>query len=344
MTKKSKAICIIGMHRSGTSTVSRSINLLGAYLGEDTDFVTPLSDNPEGYWELSDIVNFHGRLLDQMKKSWDTAIPLPDKWHESEKVKPFRNELVGFIRDKFADHHLWAWKEPRLSLVLPIWKDALDELGIDFSTAFAIRNPLDVAKSLKKRDGFSYDKSFGIWFNYNINAWQNLSDLTYTFIHYDMLIHDWESELRRCSVALDIPWPKDDSHLRKEMNDFIRLDMRHSISTIKELKTANVPGPVIELYELLVKTMESSQHNKKINPDIERLASEFYSYARFFQFDMDRLWGSRQELAERDMQLIKKDQQIEALLTSYSWKVTKPLRWLVAIYKKAGGYDNIQSS
>ena len=344
MTKKSKAVFIIGMHRSGTSAVTRSINLLGVYLGEDTAFVTQHSDNPLGYWERSDIVNFNGRLLDQMKKDWNTVAPLPEEWHKSDEIKPFRDELVEFIKNNFSDHQLWAWKDPRISLLLPIWKDALDELGIRSSIVFVIRNPLDVAKSLNKRDGFSYDKSFGIWFNYTTTAFQNLSNLTYTFIHYDRLIHDWESELRRCSSVLDIPWPNDDSQLRKNMNEFIRPDLRHSFSGMNELKSANAPRPVIKLYELLLKTTESPQPNKELNSVIGRLSSEFYSYARFFQFDMDRLWENGQELAELDMRLFKKHQQIEALLTSYSWKVTKPLRRLIAIYKKALGYNNIQSS
>jgi len=340
MTIKSKAICIIGMHRSGTSAVSRSINLIGAYLGEDTNFVTPLSDNPKGYWERSDIVNFHGRLLDHMKHSWNTAVPLSDKWQESEKIRPFRSELVGFIKDKFADHELWACKDPRLSLVLPLWKDALDELGIHFSIVFVIRNPLDVAKSLKKRDGFSYDKSFGIWFNYNITAWQNLCEHAYAVIHYDRLIQDWESELKRCCDTLRIDWPKNDLPLRKEMNLFIREDMRHSISTINDMKTAEVPIPVIELYELLVKAMKSSQPKNKIDSEVQRLTSGFKSYARFFQSDMVRLWGIGQELTKRELQMVRMNQRIETLTTSFSWRITAPLRFLVTLYKKASKYNN----
>ena len=334
MTKISKAICIIGMHRSGTSAVTRSINLLGAYLGEDTDFVIPLSDNPKGYWERSDIVGFNTRLLNQVKKSWDMAVPLQDKWNELESIRCFKSELTGFIKNKFADHALWALKDPRLSLVLPIWRDVLEELGIKFSIVFVIRNPLDVAKSLKIRDGFPHDKSFGIWFNYNITAWQNLSGLTYSFIRYDKLVHDWTSELRRCAVALRIPWPKDDSYLTKEMNGFICPDMCHSNSTIDELKSSNVPIPVVRLYELLLEAMVSSQHESRVHADVEKMVSEFKSYSSFFQFDMTRLWGIDQELANKELQLIQMNNKIESLTTSYSWKITAPLRLMVKYYNK----------
>lgn len=44
---KSKAICIIGMHRSGTSAITHAVNLLGAHLGEKADMMPPSPDNPE---------------------------------------------------------------------------------------------------------------------------------------------------------------------------------------------------------------------------------------------------------------------------------------------------------
>jgi len=336
------AVCILGMHRSGTSAVTRSINLLGAYLGENSDFETPLIDNPSGYWERSDIVNFDGRLLDQLKITWDTIAPLPNNWHELDEIKPLKNELIEFIKDIFSNHHLWAWKDPRLSLLLPIWKCVLNEMGINFSVIFVLRNPIDVAKSLKKRDGFSFDKSFGIWFNYNISAFHNLSDLQPIFIHYDRLVDNWEAELRRCSSDLKIPWPKNDSQLKKKLDHFIRPELRHSVSGIDDLKRANPPEPVVELYSLLIETMEFSQPQREVISDIERLACEFKSYARFFQFDMARLWRSDQELYKRDLLLIKKDHQIESLFTSYSWRITKPLRLLIALYKKVVKYNKNQ--
>jgi hypothetical protein len=53
------AICILGMHRSGTSVTARAINLLGAYLGEEKDLMPHNPYNPEGFWERQDIYDLH---------------------------------------------------------------------------------------------------------------------------------------------------------------------------------------------------------------------------------------------------------------------------------------------
>ena len=45
----SKAIAVLGMHRSGTSVTTRVVQLLGAYLGEESDLMPTLPDNPEAH-------------------------------------------------------------------------------------------------------------------------------------------------------------------------------------------------------------------------------------------------------------------------------------------------------
>ena len=324
---KSKAICILGMHRSGTSAIARSINFLGAYLGENSDFLTPFSDNPEGYWERDDIVSLNDRILYHLKKTWDTTLPLPDRWHVSDKIKPFKEEIITLIKKTFSDHQLWAFKDPRISILFPLWRDVLNELGIEFSTIFVIRNPLDVAKSLKIRDGFSYDKSFGIWFHYNIAALISVFDLPHVFIHYDRVIDNWELELRKCASSLIISWPDDISQFRGKMNKFVRPELRHSLSGIGALKRANAPKTVIDLFDLLIRVSRSSISDKEFNIKIRRLSSDFLSYTVFFQYDMG------QQLLERDRLIA----QIDSLLNSYSWRITAPLRKLRRLYKRTLG-------
>jgi hypothetical protein len=44
-------VCVLGMHRSGTSAVTRALNLLGMDLGLPECLVGLREDNPEGFWE-----------------------------------------------------------------------------------------------------------------------------------------------------------------------------------------------------------------------------------------------------------------------------------------------------
>ena len=45
------AVCIAGMHRSGTSMVARLVNLLGVDLGPEGEQPRPAPDNVAGFWE-----------------------------------------------------------------------------------------------------------------------------------------------------------------------------------------------------------------------------------------------------------------------------------------------------
>ena len=323
---KPKAICILGMHRSGTSAITRGVNLLGAYLGEESDLMGAAPDNPEGYWERNDIYELHERMLATLKRTWDTTAPLPEHWPESREINSFKVELTALIKKNFSGHQLWAWKDPRTMILLPLWKEVLDQLGIELSVIFVLRNPLDIARSLHKRDGFSYDKGFGIWLNYTLLALMAIQDLPTAFISYDAFLSNWELESGRCATVLGISWPEDHATLiRQTMQSFLRPDLRHSASGTDDLRMAAPPGPVLELYDLLLDLLHGrALSDPAIVNTLARTAKEFAAYAQFFQHDMIELWqhehqlvetneqlaGLNAQLAERDSQLAVRDAQL----------------------------------
>ncbi|MGD0281179.1 MAG: hypothetical protein ABSB95_02310, partial [Dissulfurispiraceae bacterium] len=304
---KTRAICILGMHRSGTSAIARAINLLGAYLGEEDDVSAYGPDNPEGFWESLELRSFNDRLLYQLNKSWDTALPLEEQWHLREEIRPLRNELRELIKKKFSGRNLWAWKDPRTSVLFPLWKDVLKELDMELLCVFAVRNPLDVVKSLEKRDGFSHDKGFAIWFNYNISALSSILNVPTVFVSYDKFLNNWESELRRCAETLKISWPEDDTPLRNKMNLFIRPDLRHSASTVADLTKMDTLGPVVELYELLLNLCEETKiSDPQFLTPVDRLSKEFIECERFFRCDITEAFENSLKC-----QLLEKEQQLQ---------------------------------
>jgi len=328
MTKKSKAVFIIGMHRSGTSAITRSINLLGAYIGGNTDFVKPLIDNPTGYWERNDILDFNESVLYHLKRTWDTALPLPVGWHRSKEIKPFQDKLVSIIKSQLLDNKLWAVKDPRLSILFPLWKDVLKELGVDFSIIIAIRNPIDVSKSLRERNGFSDSKTFGIWFNYTIHAIRMSKEIPNFIMHYDKLIDNWESVLQNCAKNIGLPWPDDTDKLRARMNEFIRPELRHSVSGVEKLREKDVPKPVIELYETLMQQSELPKNEKEYTIAINRLFSEFSSYSKFYHYDSSMFW-------ENEKKLRSAGKMIADIKSSIWWKMGFPFRKIGKLLSKS---------
>lgn len=327
---KKKAICVMGMHRSGTSVITRAINFLGVYLGEQTDMIASFPDNPEGFWERNDINLIHERILDTFKQRWDTVEPLPQQWHISAKMRPIWWELTELVKRKFSKHKLWGFKDPRTALLLDVWRDVLKELRTDLACLYVIRNPIDVAKSLETRDGIPHDKSFGIWFNYNITALNDSSSVQRVFISYDRFLNDWEVELKRCAHGLGITWPKEDKELRENIKEYIRPGLRHSKSKTDDMKKLDIPDPVIALYKLLEGvTNRSTKPDASFVAKVKSLSHEYSSYARFFHNDMAQLWECRQNIIKLNQKLTEREEQLadrnenEKMLFRYNDRLKK---------------------
>ena len=96
-----KVICVLGMHRSGTSVISRVLNLLGAELGIDLLPAGPY--NERGFWENLKFTRIHDKLLQQLGSSWDDMGPLPDGWWTRDDVKPFGREIKDRVEEEFPE-------------------------------------------------------------------------------------------------------------------------------------------------------------------------------------------------------------------------------------------------
>ena len=276
------SVCILGMHRSGTSTITRAVNLLGAFLGDDTSSWKRAADNPRGFWEHPRICDVHVRLLAHLNRSWDTANPLPPDWHRSESVRPFKDELRELLAKEFSTQPLWAWKDPRTCLLLPLWRDLLAERQTRLLCVFMVRNPLDVANSLGKREPVRLNHAVGAWFNYTVTALRDAAGLPTAFLSYDRLLTGWEPELRRCAATLSLNWPKDEDRLRREMNAFIQPGLRHHQTSPARLR--ELPHPVQELYHVLEEaSTRPTLPDAGFHATIRRLARDFFAYAPFFE-------------------------------------------------------------
>jgi hypothetical protein len=154
-------VVVLGMHRSGTSAVTRILNLLGADLGPEEDLLSEY-DNPAGHWESKALVACNDRILAAFGRSWDFPPWTAPGWEYTERASRLIPELTETFRHVYRTSP-WVWKDPRTCLTLPLWRRVL---GTDATVVLVSRDPGAVVRSIKRRDGIPSLYAAGLWHHY----------------------------------------------------------------------------------------------------------------------------------------------------------------------------------
>ncbi len=172
VARQRSQIIVLGMHRSGTSVVTRTLNQMGAYCGPRSIFLAPNEENPKGFWERKDVRKLCDYLLNSVGADWwKIANFTVDKIAEAARTQAA--EEFDRILATLKSRRPWVVKEPRLCLVFPVLRQQLDSPVC----VLVFRNPLEVALSLKTRNGFPLPVGLALWEFYYcsvINATQGL--------------------------------------------------------------------------------------------------------------------------------------------------------------------------
>ena len=185
-------LVITGMHRSGTSLLAEVLVCAGAHLGPPDQWLPPDVSNPHGYFEDRRVVGLNDRLLHLWKGTWDEPPPLPPNWLDDPRLLPLADEGAAWL-DSMGNDGAWGWKDPRTSLVLPFWR----RLVPDLRCVLCLRDPLEVGRSLAKRDQMSPPKAAFLWLHYLTECLQGLGDRPCAFFFYDELLRNPAAEVLR---------------------------------------------------------------------------------------------------------------------------------------------------
>lgn len=236
-------ICVTGMHRSGTSTVSQLLHRCGLYLGQEGQIQASGTDNPDGYWEHKGFRSINERILRTFGGGWDLPPSLPSGWTEDRRLNPLRSEAERLLED-FEGGQRWGWKDPRNSLTLPFWTELMPSIKV----LICVRNPLEVAMSLRRRAMSSHAFTFNLWRLYNQRLLDALPEDKLVVTHYETYFYRPTVELRRVLDSLGLP--ASDQLVARARSTTLK-DLRHHSVTADDLREAGAPRQVLDLYERL---------------------------------------------------------------------------------------------
>lgn len=195
-TINTQAIIILGMHRSGTSCLAGTLQQAGVYLG---DVSTHNKFNPKGNRENTQIMNLNERLLNFNNSSWDN--PPKNKLKFSNTHLKNAKEIIHSL----STNKYWGFKDPRYLLTQSFWKTLLPNARF----IGTIRNPLDVALSLNRRDGnFSLNQGLELWLTYNQILLSLLRQQPFPLVSFDSSSSHYQKQLNETiKLLLGTPSP-----------------------------------------------------------------------------------------------------------------------------------------
>ena len=248
----SRLIVVLGMHRTGTSVAARSVKALGAELGDN--LMKPIANNNEkGFWEDLDFYQLNERVLAKAKSGWHYLHSMDSALFQKADYAAERIEAAALLEQKIQNASVFAVKDPRTAVLLPFWRCVFDDLDIKPSYLITLRNPLEAAESLRKRDGFDRHKSLVLWLKYTYAAIKGTEEAKRIFVSYQNLMMDPHGELRRLAEGLELILPPSDSHAVKEfVADFLDASLNHNRVSDNELRRdETIPAPIPRLYDLV---------------------------------------------------------------------------------------------
>jgi O-antigen biosynthesis protein len=220
--------------------LTRLLHACGLYLGPKNELMPAQADNPDGFWEHLGFVAVNDELLNALGGAWDLP-PKVDEDFTDPRLDPLRMKARMLI-ERFDSANIWGWKDPRNSLTLPFWEELLPGL----KTLIIVRNPLEVAHSMRERNGTSYSLGLRLWEIYNRRLIEMASKRDHLVTHYDLFFEDPEAELRRIVEFVGLP----DKEIASAAA-LVKKRRRHTHFTLEHLIDARVAPEVIELYRAL---------------------------------------------------------------------------------------------
>ena len=180
-------VVVLGMHRSGTSAVTRLVALLGVSTPEEADLVPPSAKNPTGFWESMSLVAFNARVLAALESDMSCPRMLEAGWEGDPRLDGLRDEARSAFRHVFPTDP-WVWKDPRNCLALSFWLEALDMRP---AVVLVCRNPLEiVASSLRSREGEGKIYALALWERYLREAIRQIQGLPVMVTGYEHVLDD----------------------------------------------------------------------------------------------------------------------------------------------------------
>jgi hypothetical protein len=189
--ESSRVVSILGMHRSGTSSLAGSLEEAGLFLGQVGEGGRW---NRKGNRESKVLMQLHEDVLKANGGAWHKP-PQHVAWGDEHKHR----------RDRFIERRaarpIWGFKDPRAILVIDGWLDAIPALEM----VATVRHPMAVARSLQRRSGSrSIDQWLELWLAYNERLLRLHETHGFPILDFDLPAEQYQAQVAELIAQLGL--------------------------------------------------------------------------------------------------------------------------------------------
>ncbi|WP_197085549.1 glycosyltransferase [Cellvibrio sp. pealriver] len=308
MIKTKKLIVVLGMHRSGTSTVANGLACMGVNLGDD--LLPAGKDNPKGFFEDKAINDLNIEMLDVIGQDWFSLSLVTDVQVDHLVEAGYLDKAVELLRTKIEGHEYFGFKDPRVSKLLKFWKKVFSQFDCEIHYVLCLRHPLSVANSVLKRNKTPIKKGYLLWLSYNLAIVTELANTRIIAIDYDQLMEMPVDKLQ--ILARELGLEAQPEMVNRFASEFLDENLRHTTFTEVDLQDdPQCPAEVISAYSLMkgltqldnsaaLSTFSSQYiaHKKKLDEEF-LLLDQIEKAAIEYVYTSENISGLKQLVEER---------------------------------------------
>ena len=255
---KRTAIVVLGMHRSGTSVLTKIISTMGYELPKT--LLTASKSNETGHWESILLNRLNDKILLSIGSTWQSWREISIGFSDTPNFESLRHEAIELLDTEFGIVSSFAFKDPRLCRLMEFWKLILQEIDVDPIVICPIRNPLETALSLEQRNSIPQPVGLFIWLRYVLEAEISTRGMTRSFVHYADLLNNWQTTIEKISRETNIPFICKNEQDGRELSTFVSSKYRHHVISDNSVIFDNtIPEWVRTTYSIFVKWSKESE-------------------------------------------------------------------------------------
>lgn len=204
-----RPVFVLGMHRSGTSSLTGSLEAAGLSLGETVHWA---EDNRKGNRENPIAMEINTDVLAAHGGNWKRPPARPralggqdvDRPHDGLPWPRAQRNARDVFLTGCPDGRPWGIKDPRLLLTLEGWQAVLPQMRL----VGTFRHPEAVAQSLQIRDQMPLEDGRALWLLYNRRLLALHQKTPFPLIDFDQPVDAYIAALTQLCRTLDLPDPE----------------------------------------------------------------------------------------------------------------------------------------